>query len=238
MKKCEHLEPRGQRHTWPDRSPWLSSDQQNFSRLHWNTESQTGGPIRLRLDSCRLINDSTCKFLPGLWLWVSSAVDRVQEVDWTRPSSERGRGLTQSSLKHQPDGSKRKCYYITDAATDRKVSVCWFWVFVLVLSLYIKINLSLVYRSISNVYLITFVVLISFMVSSQHASVLPAADGLQVWSWADCSRLSGDRRRPSAAQTRPASSVNQSINQSINRSSVNHSISCSSTGSSLLRLWG
>lgn len=44
MKKCEHLEPRGQRHTcpaqalWPRplglRSLWLRPGQQNFSRLH------------------------------------------------------------------------------------------------------------------------------------------------------------------------------------------------------------
>lgn len=39
MKKCEHLDPRGQRHTCPARALWPRplwprSGQQNFSRLH------------------------------------------------------------------------------------------------------------------------------------------------------------------------------------------------------------
>lgn len=33
-KKCEHLEPRGHWHSWPEWLVWLPL-QQNFSKLHW-----------------------------------------------------------------------------------------------------------------------------------------------------------------------------------------------------------
>lgn len=39
-KKCEHPDPRGQRHTWPEfwLRPQRRPGQQNFSRLHWQTD--------------------------------------------------------------------------------------------------------------------------------------------------------------------------------------------------------
>lgn len=42
MKKREHLDPRGQRHIWPDWVFWPHPGQQNFSMLHWDTDTQTG----------------------------------------------------------------------------------------------------------------------------------------------------------------------------------------------------
>lgn len=82
MKKREHLDPRGQRHTWPDWVFWLRPGQQNFSMLHWDTDTKTGdviiwlGNMKQEMD-LRSWDIRTCRHGGGFTVFTSTVTLRL-----------------------------------------------------------------------------------------------------------------------------------------------------------------